>query len=411
MTATASAPAEAACSASPMVSVVVWAPQWTATSSRPAHAAEEEIRHPPPLGQREEDAFTGRPHGQDPVEAPRGQEPGERLERVLVQCRPTVAEWRHGGCESALDHEANLMLRGDELASEHSNVIVTSQDPGHHRQARAAQRLRRGSDRRADEAFADVGERGRSSWRETGRASVPGPTSSGSAAAIDLSYDQNVADAMRLYRMLEASTLPGAGRGPHSGLRTRGRLGRRRLCRRRRGRRGCGLRVHGGAARHHPGRDLAVRVERIGPGAARRYFLTGERFGPRPCLASVWRTRSPRPRRGGRPTRSTASSRPAPRRSAPRSASSASARPGRLPPTSPPRYGRAPRAKRACERFSKKRPATLPSGGAWGVIPGTARTRAGPDLCPLPDATSSGPFAPGQEHHEDDQRGDGEQAH
>ena len=100
------------------MSAVVCAPQWTATSSLPAQVAEEEVGDPLPLRQREEDPLPRRPHRQDSVQPTGREEADQGLERLLVEARPAVAEWRHSSGQSALDHCANLMLRDDELASD-----------------------------------------------------------------------------------------------------------------------------------------------------------------------------------------------------------------------------------------------------------------------------------------------------
>ncbi|MDQ3893660.1 MAG: enoyl-CoA hydratase-related protein [Actinomycetota bacterium] len=128
-------------------------------------------------------------------------------------------------------------------------------------------------------AFAEVGEARVVLLSGEGRAFCAGADVEWQRASIDLSYDENVADAMRLYTMLEAID-------------------------------GCPVpvvaQVHGHALGGGSGlvacADIAVAapdavfgfpevrlgivpavitpfvLARIGPGAARRYFLTGERF-------------------------------------------------------------------------------------------------------------------------------------
>ena len=111
------------------------------------------------------------------------------------------------------------------------------------------------------EAFADVGDVRAVVLAGDGPSFCAGADVDWQRSAIDLSYDENVEDAMRLYAHAGGDRrLPRAGGGARAGLRTRRRLGPRRL--RRRGDRGArrGLRLLGGQARDHPGGDLAVRA-------------------------------------------------------------------------------------------------------------------------------------------------------
>jgi len=76
----------------------------------PVARREEELRDPLPLRGREEDSLTGRSHGEDPVEPAGDEEVGQRLECLVVQGRPAVAERGHGGSECTLQHDTTLEL-------------------------------------------------------------------------------------------------------------------------------------------------------------------------------------------------------------------------------------------------------------------------------------------------------------
>ncbi len=135
--------------------------------------------------------------------------------------------------------------------------------------------------RELTEAFADVGDARAVVLAGDGPAFCAGADVEWQRASIDLSYDENVEDAMRLYRMLDA--IDGCPAPVVAGIQGYCLGG------------GCGLAACC---------DVAIAAEdaifgfsevklgivaavispftlaRIGRGSARRYFLTGERFGP-----------------------------------------------------------------------------------------------------------------------------------
>jgi methylglutaconyl-CoA hydratase len=129
------------------------------------------------------------------------------------------------------------------------------------------------------EAFADVADARAVILAGDGPSFCAGADVDWQRSAIDLSYDENVADAMRLYRMLESidgcpapvvARVQGYALGGGSGL---------VAC--------CDVAIAGedavfGFSEVKLGIIPAVIspfvVPRIGAGAARRYFLTGERF-------------------------------------------------------------------------------------------------------------------------------------
>jgi methylglutaconyl-CoA hydratase len=130
------------------------------------------------------------------------------------------------------------------------------------------------------EAFADVGDARAVVLAGEGPSFCAGADVEWQRSSIDLTYDENVADAMRLYRMLEtidSSPAPVVARV--QGFALGG---------------GSGLVACADVAVADPGAVFGfteVRLgivpgvispfvlPRIGSGAARRYFLTGERFG------------------------------------------------------------------------------------------------------------------------------------
>jgi methylglutaconyl-CoA hydratase len=135
------------------------------------------------------------------------------------------------------------------------------------------------------QAFADVGDARAVVLAGDGPSFCAGADVDWQRAAIDLSYDENVEDAMRLYAMLESidgcpapvvARIQGYALGGGSGLAA-----------------GCDIAIAGedavfGFSEVKLGIIPAVIspfvLPRIGSGAARRYFLTGERFGAEVAL-------------------------------------------------------------------------------------------------------------------------------
>jgi methylglutaconyl-CoA hydratase len=135
------------------------------------------------------------------------------------------------------------------------------------------------------DAFSDVGDARVVVLAGDGPSFCAGADVDWQRAAIDLSYDENVEDAMRLYAMLEAidgcpapvvARIQGYALGGGSGL---------AAC--------CDIAIAGedavfGFSEVKLGIIPAVIspfvLPRIGTGAARRYFLTGERFGAEVAL-------------------------------------------------------------------------------------------------------------------------------
>jgi enoyl-CoA hydratase/carnithine racemase len=135
------------------------------------------------------------------------------------------------------------------------------------------------------EAFGDVGDARAVVLAGDGPSFCAGADVEWQRASIDLSYDENVADAMRLYAMMEAiDACPAPVVARVQGFALGG---------------GSGLVAAADVAIASPDAVFGftevrlgivpavispVVLPRIGPGAARRYFLTGERFDAQTAL-------------------------------------------------------------------------------------------------------------------------------
>jgi methylglutaconyl-CoA hydratase len=170
-------------------------------SESAATCLDEELARPLSLVGPEQDPFAGRAHGEDAVETPSRQELGERGERLLVERRPAVAERRRGGRERALDHYVNLMLaRMSALRIEWDGpVLAVTIARAERRNAFDAALIEELTD-----AFGAVGDARAVLLAGDGPSFSAGADVEWQRASIDLSFEENVADAMRLYRMLEA---------------------------------------------------------------------------------------------------------------------------------------------------------------------------------------------------------------
>ena len=195
-------------------------------------------------------------------------------------------------------------------------------------------------------------------------------------ASIDLSYDENVADAMRLYRMLETidacpapvvARVQGFALGGGSGL---------VAC--------ADVAVAGpdavfGFTEVRLGIIPAVIspfvLTRIGPGAARRYFLTGERFGAGAALrvGLVHEVAEDLDGAVERVTRDLLAAGPEAVRAAKRLIRD---RPeGKATAHVAAGLRTSPEGQDGLRAFLEKRPATLSSGDTWGVYAGEPEPR------------------------------------
>ena len=248
----------------------------------PAAGFEEEVADAPPLLEPEQNPLTGRPHGENAVEPAGGQEIDERAETVLVERRPAFAEGGRSRCQRALDHPATLCSRAmSALRSERDGPVVRVT------MARPERRNAFDAALIADlaTAFADVGDARAVVLSGEGPSFSAGADVEWQRSSIDLSYEENVEDALRLYRMLEAiDGCPAPVIAPVQGFALGG---------------GSGLVACADvvlAAKDAVFGFSEVRLgiipavispfvlAKIGPAAARRYFLTGERFDAETAL-------------------------------------------------------------------------------------------------------------------------------
>src|SRR5215210_106445 len=282
MTATASAPASAACAANAAVSAVVWAPACTATCKRPSAAATKSSatrrrsstvsRMPSPVV----------PSGRIPSTPPAARKSTYGATASSSSARPssqrgvTAAAMAPRSMPSTLSSAAMSALR---IEREGPILRVTLARP-ERRNAFDAALIAELTD-----AFSDVGDARAVVLAGDGPSFCAGADIDWQRAAIDLSYDENVEDALRLYRMLEAiDSCPAPVVARIQGY------------------------CLGGGAGLAACVDIALAAEdatfgfsevklgivpavispfvlpRIGGGAARRYFLTGERFGAETAL-------------------------------------------------------------------------------------------------------------------------------
>ncbi len=242
----------------------------------PAAGLQVELCGPAALVGGEKDPFTRRPQSEDPVQAARGEEVGDGAEPVLVQARAALAERGHRRCQGAVDHTANLKLPAmSALRVERDGPVlrVTLARP-ERRNAFDA-----GLIAELTEAFADVGDARAVVLAGEGEAFCAGADVEWQRASIDLSYEENVADALRLFEMCEAiDRCPAAVVARVQGYALGG---------------GSGLVACSDIVLAHTESVFGFTEVRLGIipavispfvlpriGAhARRYFLTGERFG------------------------------------------------------------------------------------------------------------------------------------
>jgi methylglutaconyl-CoA hydratase len=237
-------------------------------------AGEEKLRHALALLRREEDPLAGRSEREHPVQA--AQKVAIGPESVLVQAGSALAKRRQRGGDRTPEHARNLRFAAvTALRIERDGPVLrlTLARPGSRNAFDAAliAELR--------EAFSDVGDARAVVLAGEGESFCAGADVEWMRSSAELSYEENVQDARRLRLMLET-----VNECPAPVV----------------------VRVHGHALGGGAGlvacADIAVAAQetefafsevklgivpsvispfalaKIGPGAARRYFVTGERF-------------------------------------------------------------------------------------------------------------------------------------
>jgi methylglutaconyl-CoA hydratase len=244
--------------------------------------ADEALRSLLSLLDGEQDALARRSEGEDSVEPTVLQEAAERRDRVLVEPRTAVAKRRHRRGERSSEHGPDSKLAAvSALRVERDGEVlrVTLVRPQQRNAFDAALIAE------LTAAFEDVGDARAVVLSGDGPCFCAGADVEWQRASIDLSYEENVEDALRLYRMLAAidgcpapvvARVHGYALGGGSGLVACADIA---------------VAAHDatfGFAEVKLGIIPAVIspfvLPRIGAGAARRYFLTGERFGAEAAL-------------------------------------------------------------------------------------------------------------------------------
>src|SRR5215210_7111511 len=231
---------------------------------------EKKLRRALALLDGEQNPLPGRSEREDPIEVAGGEELDVRAERLLVECGSTIAERCDGRRKTSFKHDATLEsepMSGVRVETDGPILRVTLAKP----------------ERR--KAFTGVGDARVVLLSGEGESFCAGADIEWQRSAIDLSFDENADDAMRLFAMMKAiddcpspvvARIQGYALGGGSGL----------------------------AAAV----DIAIAAEdavfgfsevklgiipavispfvlpKIGDSAARRYFLTGERFDAQTAL-------------------------------------------------------------------------------------------------------------------------------
>ena len=243
---------------------------------------EEEPRHSSPLLEGQQDALPRGAERENPVQPARDEEVRVGAERVLVEGRSLLPERCDSRCEHTFEHEPTLCcarMSGLRVERDGPVLRITLARP-ERRNAFDAELIAE-----LTEAFGDVGDARAVLLGGDGKAFCAGADVEWQRASIDLTYEQNVEDALRLYRMLVAvDACPAPVVARIQGYCLGGGCGLAACC----DIAVCGDDAVFGFSEVKLGIIPAVIspfvLAKIGSGAARRYFLTGERFGPEVAL-------------------------------------------------------------------------------------------------------------------------------
>ena len=165
-----------------------------------ARRLHEELRSTEPLLDRKEHSFTRCSEREQPIEPRRGEEVHVGRERVLVERFARIPKRRDRGCDCASKHGDNSMLglmAGLRIERNGPILRITLAKP-ERRNAFDATLIRE-----LHEAFAEVDDARAVVLAGDGPSFCAGADVEWQRSSIDLTYDENVADAMRLYRMCE----------------------------------------------------------------------------------------------------------------------------------------------------------------------------------------------------------------
>jgi methylglutaconyl-CoA hydratase len=237
---------------------------------------EEALEAPLSFGDREQDSLTVRPEREQAVEAGRGEIVDEGSEGILVESRAAIAKWRHARCNRTPEHGVNL-------CSAAMTALRVERDGDVLRVTLARPDVRNAFDAaliaELAEAFVDVGKVRGVVLAGEGPSFCAGADIEWMRASVDLDYENNVTDANALRRMLEAiDSCPAPVVAVVQGHALGG---------------GVGLVACSDIVLAHqhtvfafsevklgiiPAVISPFALAKIGPSAARRYFLTGERF-------------------------------------------------------------------------------------------------------------------------------------
>jgi methylglutaconyl-CoA hydratase len=249
---------------------------------RPPAGVDEQLGRALPLVDTEQDPLARRAEREQAVEPAGCEELAQRRDRVLVQRSAAVAQRRGSSGQGPAQHDSNLRFAA-------MNALRAEQDGHVLRVTLARPEVRNAFDAELiaelHETFADVGDARVVVLAGEGESFCAGADVEWQRASIELTYEENVIDARKLRQMLEAVD---RCRAPVIARVHGHAFGG-----------GCGLIACADIAVAADGTVFAFSevklgivpavispfaLAKIGPSAARRYFVTGERFDAQTAL-------------------------------------------------------------------------------------------------------------------------------